>query len=205
MRCFRACRDSCDALHAVSSSPTLVFRRLWRNGNRARVGVSLVGRTATGKSLELLLLILQRLCQHAPRSPHGATVLVYVCSTPVGPQDARSLTYRWSRFLPQNCFRHICIYFIRLQGRPLCFRKVRASRGTLFMTRFLGLPKISYCPQRIRVKPKIRRRRHAIHAMSLTEPRNATEMRSVHVGTVTISSDTSRDCLPKEYLTKISK
>ena len=108
-----------------------------------------------------------------------------------------SITYASSSSSPSSSS-------LRVARSTTMFQESPSFTGSPLHDSISRFSQTSYRPQRIRVKPKIRRRRaHTYHVFdrAKTGDRNAT----VHIGTATISSDTSRDCLPNKNLTKIGK
>ena len=115
-----------------------------------------------------------------PRSPppwgHGPY------PTPVRPWDARH-----SFTAGQGFFRKLLPSYASSSLRvAIGFGRVRASRGSppsgldcQVFPNVNFIAALTHCPQRIRVEPKVQRRRRAIHTISLMESRKATEIRPV--------------------------
>jgi hypothetical protein len=171
-------------------------------------GLPLVDRTATGKSLELLLLILQRLCQHAPKSPIGPRYWYKSIPLQLGHKTpGHSLTAGQSFFRKTASITYASTSSssLRVARSTTMFQESPSFTGYLLHDSILRPSQIFISPSadKSQAEDTTKKTCHTYHVFDRAKKgdRNAT----VHVGTATMSSDTSRDCLPNENLTKISK
>ena len=173
--------------------------------------MSLVDRTATGKSLELLLLVLQRLCQHAPKSPMGpwywsmSIPLQMGHKTPGHSLTAGQSSFRKTASITYASTSSTSSSSLRVARSTTMFQESPSFTGYPLHDSILRPSQKFILPsaEKSQAEDTTKKTCHTCHVFDRAKKcdRNAT----VHVGTATISSDTSRDCLPRENLTKISK